>query len=66
MMRRLHLFITAGVLVLEYGAEAGLKLYPFEHGGVRFGVRYSKLRSDVDGLPDTDGLGLGVALLLKH
>jgi hypothetical protein len=51
---------------LEYGADVGIKLYPFDHGGVGFSLGYSKLKADIDGLPDADGLSLGVALLLKY
>lgn len=51
---------------LEYGAEAGLKLYPFEHGGVGLSLGYSKLRADIEQQPDATGVGLAAALLLKY
>jgi hypothetical protein len=50
----------------EYDLLAGIKLYPFEHAGVVFEVSYGMLQSSEDGLPDGDGLALGVGLLLKY
>ena len=49
----------------EYGAELGLKVYPFEHAGFLVGVRYANLKAAVEGLPDAFGLSLGVGLLMK-
>jgi hypothetical protein len=51
---------------LQYGAEAGLKFYPFENGGISFGLGYSKLKADMPGLDDADDLNIGVGLLLKY
>jgi hypothetical protein len=48
-----------------YGAGGGIKIYPFEHGGFRFGVNFTKLNSDLPGLPDGDVLSAGGGLLLK-
>ena len=34
-----------------YGAEAGVKIYPWRHGGMLFGMTYRELRGS-DGIPD--------------
>ncbi len=49
----------------QYGAEVGLKIYPFEHGGVNVFLAYSELSADEEGIPDASAFGLGAALLLK-
>lgn len=51
---------------LQYAVEVGVKLYPFDHGGVSIGLGYSELKADAPGLPDADALSLGIGLLLKY
>jgi len=50
---------------LEFGVEAGIKFYPFDHAGVNVGVSYSKLQGAESGIPDGDGIALGAGLLIK-
>jgi len=49
----------------QYGVEAGLKIYPFEHGGVVFSIGYTELVAEEDQLPDGSALSLGGGLLLR-
>jgi hypothetical protein len=51
---------------LQYGAEIGLKIYPFEHAGLSIGLGYAQLASDAEGLPDASGISLGAGLLIKY
>ena len=49
----------------QYGAEAGVKIYPFEHGAVVVSVAYAKLQADEAGVPDADAISLGAGIILK-
>ncbi len=51
---------------LEYTAELGVKIYPFEHGGVSAGLGFFKMQADAPGLADADGFHFGVGLLIKY
>ncbi len=51
---------------LSYGAELGVKIYPWEHGGFSAGLGYTELKSDAQGLPDADAISLGFGILLKY
>ncbi len=51
---------------LSYGAELGVKIYPWEHGGFSAGLNYTELKSDAQGLPDADAISLGFGILLKY
>ncbi len=51
---------------LTYGAEVGVKIYPWEHGGISVGLGYSELKADAQDLPDADSLSLGFGVLLKY
>ncbi len=50
----------------EINAEAGVKIYPFKHGGIVASAQYSRSFSGNDAYPDADALGLGVGLVLKY
>ncbi|MCP3962598.1 MAG: outer membrane beta-barrel protein [bacterium] len=52
------------VFDLGYGVEAGVKVYPWEHGGVLFGVTYREL-TGADGVPDASHLLAFAGLTLK-
>ena len=51
---------------LQYAAEVGIKVYPWEHGGFNVGLGYFQLTADAPGLDDADGLNLGIGVLLKY
>lgn len=51
---------------IQYGIDGGIKLYPFEHGGIVFSLNYAKLKADMDEMPDADAIGLGVGMILKY
>ena len=52
------------VFDLGYGVEAGVKVYPWEHGGVLFGLTYREL-TGADGVPDASNLLAVAGLILK-
>lgn len=66
----IELFALSGeisdVYDYEIDAEAGVKIYPFEHGGIVASVRYSRAFSGNDFVPDADALGVGAGLVLKY
>ena len=57
---------TGEVYNFEIGAEGGIKIYPFEHGGVVVSLSYSQLSADDDEMPDASIFALGAGLLLKY
>ena len=50
---------------LEYGAEIGLKIWPWKNGGFSFGLTWSELESSTD-FPNAQGLAFGAGLLIKY
>ncbi len=50
---------------MTWGAVGGIKVYPWEHGGFRVGVRWGKMNSNMDGLSDADLLGLDAGVVLR-
>lgn len=49
----------------QYGASAGLKIYPFTNGGFSVGLAYQKLTAAEDYIDDADGFSVAMGLLLR-
>jgi hypothetical protein len=49
----------------SYGASAGIKVYPFEHGGFFLSVSYEELQGAEDFIPDANGTAVEAGLLLR-
>lgn len=49
-----------------YGVEAGIKVYPFDHGGFTAGLAYSKQEPSRSSQPSANTLSIGVGLALKY